>query len=372
MSAQTTFRSVANSQFDAGASDAQAMRVAWGAVKEKWKKDPTSDKWIAKVGARHTRSEFMSIQNIHDEAVRLGASCATEEHPLAKATERNLYVKRTLLNAEGFAAWARSQGFVTTMQPGDLHVTVARSSAPLEWPAPVLSGLTADIIKGREVCKLGDTATVLKFKSPDLLARWDYLRSIGSSWDFDAYMPHITISSKPHNINLEDVAPYKGPLIFGPEEFEEFEEVNDDWQDSVVEKIIRVDIAKVDSELGIVFGWAIVSTVDGEDYYDVQGDNITENAMLHAMVDYMKGSRIAGNMHRYNGGGPASVERVGTVVFGYPLTAEIAKSLGISAKKTGALIGMQVDNPEILQKFKSGEYTGFSIGGQRITDQTIT
>src|SRR5690349_15438196 len=38
-------------------------------------------------------------------------------------------------------------------------------------------------------------------------------------------------------------------------------------------------VCKVDSNLGIVFGFAIVCTKDGEDYFDLQSDNIPEDAM---------------------------------------------------------------------------------------------
>lgn len=118
--------------------------------------------------------------------------------------------------------------------------------------------------------------------------------------------------------------------------------------------INKAQVVKVDSDLGLVFGFAIVSTADGQPYYDVQGDHIPEDAMLKAATDFMENSRIAKEMHQ----GDAK----GSVVFAFPLTAEIAKSLGITTQKTGLLIAMK-PTPEVLAKFKDGSYTGFSIGG---------
>jgi len=113
-------------------------------------------------------------------------------------------------------------------------------------------------------------------------------------------------------------------------------------------------IVKFDEELGLVFGFAIVSTLDNVPYYDVQGDHIPDNAMLKAATDFMVNSRMAKEMH--------IGDSRGSVVFAFPLTAEIAKSLDIETKKTGLLIAMKPDD-DMLAKFKDGSLTGFSIGG---------
>lgn len=120
------------------------------------------------------------------------------------------------------------------------------------------------------------------------------------------------------------------------------------------------EVKKVDAELGIVFGWAIVCKEAGQPYFDLQGDNIPEHSMLKAATSFAKGARMAKEMHV--GGGR------GTVVFMLPFTTEIAKSLGIeNPARTGLIIGMAPDG-EMLEKFKSGELRGFSIGGRRKKD----
>jgi hypothetical protein len=123
------------------------------------------------------------------------------------------------------------------------------------------------------------------------------------------------------------------------------------------------EVAKVHDELGLVFGWAIVCKELGEDYFDLQGDNIPEQSMLKAATSFAKGARMAKEMHV--GGGR------GTVVFMLPFTQEIAKSLGMTnVTKTGLIIGMAPD-ADMLAKFKSGELRGFSIGGRRIKDVPV-
>lgn len=121
------------------------------------------------------------------------------------------------------------------------------------------------------------------------------------------------------------------------------------------------EFVKVSLEHGLVFGYAIVSKINGEPYFDLHGDHIPEDALLAASVDFMQNSRVAKEMH-------TGAEK-GTVVFAFPLISDIAKSLGIETQQTGLLIAMKPDSPEMLNKFVSGEYTGFSIGGAYLENE---
>lgn len=113
----------------------------------------------------------------------------------------------------------------------------------------------------------------------------------------------------------------------------------------------------VNTELGLVFGWGMVCKVDGQDYWDTQKNHIPEDSMLEALTDFAENSNIAKEMHA---GDPQ-----GQYLFMFPMTSDIAKALGITTKKTGALIAYKPP-ADVLAKFKSGEYTGFSIGGEHI------
>jgi hypothetical protein len=122
----------------------------------------------------------------------------------------------------------------------------------------------------------------------------------------------------------------------------------------------KANVVKVDNALGLVFGFAIVCKVDGSEYFDLQGDHIPESAMLAAATDFMLHSRVVKEMH--TGG------EVGSVVFAFPLTSEIAKALDITTKQTGLLIAMK-PSPDVLGKYADGTYTGFSSGGARLVDE---
>ena len=130
-----------------------------------------------------------------------------------------------------------------------------------------------------------------------------------------------------------------------------------------MEKRGYAEIKKVDEELGLVMGFAIVCNIDGEPYFDLQGDHIPEDAMLKAAADFMENSREAKEMH--------AGDRIGDILFAFPLTEDTAKAYEITTKTTGLMIAMKPADDEILEKFRSGEFTGFSIGGLRVEDEDV-
>lgn len=125
----------------------------------------------------------------------------------------------------------------------------------------------------------------------------------------------------------------------------------------------QAEFCKFDSELGLVFGWAIICKKDGQEYFDLHNDHIPEDAMLAAATDFMVSSQVAKEMH--------SGEPIGNIVFAFPLTEDIAKAFGLHTDQTGLMIAMKPAHEEVLEKYRSGEYTGFSIGGERIDDETL-
>lgn len=137
-------------------------------------------------------------------------------------------------------------------------------------------------------------------------------------------------------------------------------------------------VCKVDLGLGLVFGWAIICTKNGEPYFDLQvnedtgepePDHIPEDTMLKSAAEFMIDTRTAGDMHERDENNQP-IQR-GTVVFAWPLTGDVAKAMGIKCDTTGLMIAMKPNDPDILQKFRDGIYTGFSIGGFRGDDDVI-
>lgn len=116
------------------------------------------------------------------------------------AAPRTLYVSRKLLNGAEFIAWAKSQGFETTLDAADLHVTIAFSREPVDWMkvGEAWGGdrdgkLTVNPGGARLVEPLGDKgAVVLLFNSADLAWRHMAIREAGASWDWPEYQPHVT------------------------------------------------------------------------------------------------------------------------------------------------------------------------------------
>lgn len=115
--------------------------------------------------------------------------------------------------------------------------------------------------------------------------------------------------------------------------------------------------------LGLVFGWAIVCKESGKPYFDTQGDHIPEDSMLKAATDFMLTKRDLKVMHKG--------KRVGTVVFAWPVTKDIAKAMGLDGSRTGLMIGVKPDSATIVDRFREGQYTGFSIGGNRLVDEPV-
>lgn len=128
-------------------------------------------------------------------------------------------------------------------------------------------------------------------------------------------------------------------------------------------------IAKVDEGLGLVFGWAIICKVKGEDYYDLnidqdgphKGERVPEHIPEDVMAKAALGLVAAGSPGNEMHDGPDR----GTYPFLFPMTTDIAKAMGITTEKTGLMCAFKPPS-DILQKFRDGTYTGFSIEGRRL------
>lgn len=162
---------------------------------------------------------------------------------LTDAAPRTLYVSRNLLNADAVIAWAKEQGFATTVPADQMHVTVLYSRTPVDWMA---MGQPWDqdgngqlrVPPGgpRMLDEFGSLkdAVVLLFNSSSLCWRHEDMISKGATSDYADYAPHITITyDVPAGLDLSQVEPYQGELVFGPEIFTEVEE---DWAQSIEEE----------------------------------------------------------------------------------------------------------------------------------------
>lgn len=302
---------------------------------------------------------------------------------IAKRGRAPLYVYRKVVNGAAIAAWCREQGFPTVRDPETMHVTVTYSKDPVDWlamgepdswPNPDKDGnITLPAGGPRMLESFGGQngnpkVIVLAFASNSLSWRHRSMREKGASWSFPDYTPHITLSADGGEFDFEAIKPYSGEIVLGPEIFEPLDE---EWNKKIVEKDANeVRKAAVDAEHGLVFGFAIVSKVGGEDFYDSQldpvtkeprADHIPEEAMVEAALDFAKSARLAKQMHEG--------EADGMVPFLMPITKAVRDYI-VENDFTGLFIGMH-PAPDALAKFKSGDYRGFSIGGNRIIDEEV-
>jgi len=158
------------------------------------------------------------------------------------ATPRPLYVRRDLkpASAKALIAWAKANGFTTTLDPSDMHVTVLYSKQPVDpmkmgetWGNEDDGGLTVKAGGPRALERFGEGAVVLQFASWNLASRHDDMVRGGASHDYPEYLPHVTITySAPAGLDLEAVRPFTGELAFGPEIFEPLDL---DWKGKINE-----------------------------------------------------------------------------------------------------------------------------------------
>lgn len=156
------------------------------------------------------------------------------------ATPRTLYVRRDVINKAELMAWARKANL---KQFGDvvddLHVTIMYSRTPVDWAkAPAEWSQYFDNKKGELLVRpggmrmldklgLGGSVVSLLFTCAELAYRHCAIKdTLGCSWDWDYYQPHITFAygDPAQSIDfdaLRAIEPYRGKILFGPEIWEE-------------------------------------------------------------------------------------------------------------------------------------------------------
>lgn len=145
-------------------------------------------------------------------------------------------------------------------------------------------------------------------------------------------------------------------------------------------KFFQGEFTKANTALGIVYGWAIVCTKNGKPYFDRAGDHIPEDEMEKSAAEFMASSMSMGVNHQKRDTTTldrgtvfvkSSAQRMGTIVFAWPVTAEIAKKFGMSVAKTGLLVAAKPDDQKVVDRVSKGELTAFSIGGYRGDDEVV-
>lgn len=281
-----------------------------------------------------------------------------------------LYGFRPVLNGEEIAAWAAAAGFSSMLEVDDLHVTVcySRRAFSVELSSMVQKGPGNVVARPVGLARLGvdGAAVVMELESDELRGEWAMLMSWGASWDWPDYRPHMTLTYGDAPEDLTAIAlPEK--VVLGPTIFRRLEEDRDPPVETSLETTaeevgkrqadrIEAKILKVDEEERLVYGWASVSTINGELVVDKQGDQLEPHVMEKAATRFMMGSRVGKEMHE---GG-----RVGEVIHSFPLTKELGEALGVFSSVEGWLVAMKISDDAVWNRVKRGELRAFSIGGR--------
>ncbi|WP_367945139.1 hypothetical protein [Aquamicrobium sp.] len=185
---------------------------------------------VERDGAELLRKELHALIRSEELQIR---------EPLGKE-EETLYAMRPLKNAVQLIAWAKAQGFPSTLEDDDFHVTICYSKAKVEWDDVEPRGDTITVSGGARQIELFGKAIVLTFDSDELQARNRELRKAGASSDHPAYRPHVTISYAIEDFDFSLVEPFTGDLVFGAEKFAP---VKEDWSSDIKE--IRLNKAEL-------------------------------------------------------------------------------------------------------------------------------
>lgn len=136
-------------------------------------------------------------------------------------------------------------------------------------------------------------------------------------------------------------------------------------------QLVKADltISKVDTDQHLVFGWASVSQLGGQDVIDLQGDYVPIEEIEKSAYEYVLECRKGGDMHERvakalttNWTQPKhTADLVESMVF----TPEKYQALGIdpAGMPVGWFLGFKVNDEEQWSLVKSGGRTGFSVHG---------
>jgi hypothetical protein len=124
---------------------------------------------------------------------------------------------------------------------------------------------------------------------------------------------------------------------------------------SSVEATCRV--IKTDERLGLVFGWALASSLDGgkTPHVDLQNDAVVgDDDLIKVAAEFVDAGARSDVLH--------DESHDGRVVFCMPLTKDVNAALGIKSDVHGLAIAMR-PSPATFKRFLSKELNAFSIGG---------
>lgn len=346
--AQTRLRQVANGRLAAGDSDAAAIRQGWYVVGQGWERSKDGGAWVQKAGEGNPN---------HDERGRFASGDGG-----GGATNSGVVSVERLSTPSLAEKWRQS----VAMYGSDIYLTSGASDRELIRSGAALARGKGSIKDARVLAQragLGKDKVAVIERGFRSVSTQDKLRELSRSSEAARRAEQARLR-QPGAKYKPEAAGFRG----SPAARHQRQELSRapvwaraEARKGIMQEFVKAEVAKVDEELGLVFGWAITCKVEGEPYFDKQNDHIPEDSMLRAAADFMQHSRVAKEMH--------SGEQVGDIIFAFPLTGDLAKKMDIVTKFTGLMIAMKPSDPVVLAKFRDGTLMGFSIGGQRVEDE---
>lgn len=132
------------------------------------------------------------------------------------------------------------------------------------------------------------------------------------------------------------------------------------------------DVAKIDPDQRLVFGWASIVERGGEPVVDKQGDIIEPEEMEKAAYNFVLDARVAGDHHERVGVG----RLVESVFFDTAKTEAMKTSLTdrnidnqIEIEAVGWWVGFHIDDDQVWKDIKDEKSVAFSIGGRATVEE---
>lgn len=124
-----------------------------------------------------------------------------------------------------------------------------------------------------------------------------------------------------------------------------------------------VRVVKLDRAQQLIWGWASVTKVHGQEVIDLQNDIIETDELQKAVHEFMSESRTADEMHDWVKKG----EVVDSIVF----TEAVQRALGVDLQREGWFVGIKIHDKALWKRIESGELRSFSIGGSAESEPVL-
>lgn len=390
---QRLFRNVLNAQLAAGKTEEVAFASAWAALQRNGFERNAAGKWIKKVQPTAAQVHVPGTMDDEDEMDDSEDDMEDKGNkPKKDSMEKAEYQGRTVTldkpfrmpagSSKKFGVYVKAGDRVKRVTFGDPNMEIRRDDAQARanFRARHSCDTATDKTTARYwSCRMWEAGTTVSEATKRSLnddmfttAAEAAARSMDLGLNGEVHVHEtadgmaVYMPGAEHEDYLERMAELAGLEYEGEDE----EEDSEDEGESLLERVIgsmvsaamayemdkAADILKLDNERRIAWGWASVSTLKGELVTDLQGDTITPSEMEKMADRFMASARTAKAMHEG--------DSIGEVLHSLPLTADLAKALGIETDREGWIIGMRIHDDATWAAMKAGQFAGFSIGGK--------